>query len=300
MSNVVKFRRIEAAPTFQLNDFRGTLKWIQHHARQNRFATILVSVGFVAVLGLLYWWRIFAMSHISCDNAYVESEITPINSRIMGMVREVLVEENQAVKQGQPLLQLDQTDVLLEQTVKKAKLAKAEVDHDRALQLFRTGALSQADLDLAEANRALSKADLEGTQLKLSFTSVLAPTDGTIAKRSVHPGQFVQPGQSLLVLVASPEKSWIRANLKETQVHAIKPGQTVKVRIDAYPSQLWDGKVIGVFPSSGSVLSLLPPENATGNFTRIVQRIPVKISVLHKPAYPLLPGMSATVTVIAP
>lgn len=300
MSNVVKFRRIEAAPTFQPTNFRATLKWLQYYARQNQFATLLVSAGLVVVVGLLYWWRLFALSHITCDNAYVESEIIPINSRMMGMVHDVLVEENQTVQPGQPLLKLDPTDILLEQTVKKAKLAKAEVDYGRAHQLFRTGALSQADLDLAEANRALSKADLEGTQLKLSFTSVLAPTGGTIAKRSVHPGQFVQPGQSLLVMVGASDQSWIRANLKETQIRAIKPGQAVKVHIDAYPSQVWDGKVIGVFPSSGSVLSLIPPENATGNFTRIVQRIPIKVSVVHKPAFPLLPGMSATVTVIAP
>jgi membrane fusion protein (multidrug efflux system) len=176
-------------------------------------------------------------------------------------------------------------------------LKKAEADGGRATRLQKEHALSDSDYELAEATLAGIKAEVDGSLLKLQFTNVLAATDGIVAKRSAQPGQFVQPGQSLFVIVPT-DRVWIRANFKESNIRLIKPGQEVEIEVDAYPHETWKGKVDFVYPSSVASLSLIPPENATGNFTKVVQRFPVHISFEQKPDLPLRPGMSVEVTIV--
>jgi membrane fusion protein (multidrug efflux system) len=179
------------------------------------------------------------------------------------------------------------------------KLQKAQTDLKRARELHESNAISEFDLENAEANYKANLTDLQGTEIKLKYTKVLSPSDGVVAKRSVQPGQFVQPGQ-VLVVVVDNRKPWIKANFKETQIEHLNPGQDVRIWLDSYPSLVIKGRIETIFPSSGAKLSILPPENATGNFTRIVQRIPVKISVQSSQsvdAIHLRPGMSAQVSV---
>ncbi len=250
----------------------------------------------LAVLALaVYWWG-FYNPKISTENAFVETDLSPVSSRMMGYIREVMVKENDAVKKGQQLLKLDDVDTKLELGFKQAKLKKATADIDRARRLQKQHAISDADLEMAEATLAGITAEVEGGLLKLKFTDVVSPVDGIVAKKSVQPGQFVQPGQSLFVIVPS-NNSWIKANFKESQIRMIKPGQRAEIHVDAYPKEVWLGQVEYIYPSSVASLSLLPPENATGNFTKVVQRFPVKISFEQKPEFPLRPGMSAEPTI---
>jgi membrane fusion protein (multidrug efflux system) len=142
-------------------------------------------------------------------------------------------------------------------------------------------------------------ANLADAQLQLSYTTVTAPSPGRIGRKQVEVGQRVQPGQPLLALVeVSP---WIVANFKETQLERMRPGQPVEIKVDAYPGRIFRGYVESFSPASGAQFALLPPENATGNFTKIVQRVPVKIvfdpESIKGFESMLLPGMSVVPTV---
>lgn len=135
-------------------------------------------------------------------------------------------------------------------------------------------------------------------RLDLDRTDVKAPIAGRIAKKSVDVGRYVQPGQTMLSIV-DDRHIWIEANFKETQVETIRTGQPVEIRIDAYPGTVFRGRVDSLQPGTGSAFSLLPPENATGNFVKIVQRVPVKIVFddPQNPQEPLWPGLSVIASV---
>lgn len=149
----------------------------------------------------------------------------------------------------------------------------------------------EAERTLTELNTTLAKAERD-----LSFTSVRAPFDGTVANRAVEPGQFVQGGTRLMALVPA-DGAYIEANFKETQLADLHAGQKAEISIDALDGDVFEGHVMSLAPASGSEFSLLPPENATGNFTKITQRVPVKVSVPAELAAKLRPGLSVTVSV---
>jgi membrane fusion protein (multidrug efflux system) len=140
------------------------------------------------------------------------------------------------------------------------------------------------------------EAALTVAQVNLSYTKIHAPADGTVGERQVRPGQLVSPGTQILTFVA--ETKWVQANYRETQLTHMKVGDPAEIRIDTYPGKVAHGKVLEIAPASGSQFALLPPDNATGNFTKVVQRIPVKIA-LDDTAYAaqLRPGLSVTATV---
>jgi membrane fusion protein (multidrug efflux system) len=259
--------------------------------------TLIVGVVVAVTVGtLLFYWTYWSARFVNTENAYVEAEFSPVNSRMMGFVKEVLVSESDVVKRGQELLRLDDVDSQLELTFKQAKLKKAQADFARAERLHKEHALSDADLELAEAGLSGIRAETDGSLLKIRFTKILSPIDGIVGKRSAQPGQFVQPGQSLFVIVPT-KKTWVKANFKENSIRSIHKGQKAEIKIDAYPGEQWLGTVDFVYPSSVASLSLIPPENATGNFTKVVQRFPVRISLDEKPNFELRPGMSAEVTI---
>jgi len=150
---------------------------------------------------------------------------------------------------------------------------------------------SRAEASKADAEKA--RAEVKQAELNLSYTRIYAPAAGYITKKNVEPGVFVQVGQSLMAIV--PPKVWVTANFKETQLTRMRPGQSVLVYVDTYPNQTFHGRVDSIQRGTGARFSLLPPENATGNFVKVVQRIPVKI-IFDRPAeladYLLVPGMS--------
>ncbi len=265
--------------------------------KKKMIVMIGAGVALVIISTMSYIWFVYSSSHISTDNAYIEADLYPLNSHIMGYVKNVLVEENDVVKKGQPIIELDDSDLQIELEYKEAKYKKAAIDLGRLKSLHHDSVISNSDLETAEAVATSMRADRDGTLLKMKFTKVVAPVDGVVSKQGVHSGQFVQPGQTLMTIV-SQEKIWLRANFKETQVNKVARGMAVEATVDSYPHIVFNGKVESIYPSSGAAMSLIPPENATGNFTKIVQRFPVKISLERKPGYELRPGMSVVPTIL--
>jgi membrane fusion protein (multidrug efflux system) len=140
------------------------------------------------------------------------------------------------------------------------------------------------------------EAALTVAQVNLGYTKIHAPADGTLGERQVRAGQLVSPGTQVVTFVA--ETKWVQANYRETQLTNMKVGDAAEIRIDEYPGQIFRGKVLQIAPASGSQFSLLPPDNATGNYTKVVQRIPVKIVLDDATqAAKLRPGLSVTATV---
>jgi membrane fusion protein, multidrug efflux system len=329
------------------------------------------------------------------DDAYVRADMTPLSTRISGTVRNMDVDDYQAVKPGQLLVQLDDQDyrAILEEDKAALAGAQAELADNQSAKFIQdakiqnaeagvaqaTGAVSaakaaitavqpevertelerkrqqaliaskatthqqleqtnadadrflgmltgqQASLTSAEAMLASSRALLEAekrqrtaldtrdnlykadiqakeaaiivAEVNLGYTRIVAPTAGAVGERHVREGQLVAPGMQVVDLVKGDV--WIEANYKETQLTNIRRGDTADIRIDTFPGIVLHGKVAEISPASGSQFALLPPDNATGNFTKVVQRIPVKIVL--DPGHPLQntlrPGFSAVVTV---
>ena len=157
--------------------------------------------------------------------------------------------------------------------------------------------------DLVNAKEAQLRAEIEArraalqsAKIAVGYTKIVAPASGYISSRNVQPGQIVVPGTTVVSLVQ--QAPWIQANFKETQLTRMHPGDEAEIRVDTYPSRQWKGHVLIIAPVTGAQTALLPPDNATGNFTKIVQRIPVKITLDSGQDLDLLrPGMSAIVIV---
>ena len=146
-----------------------------------------------------------------------------------------------------------------------------------------------ADLHAKQAGLAVA-------QVNLGYTKILAPADGTVGERQVRPGQLVSPGTQVITFVENAR--WVQANFRETQLTNIRIGDTAEIRIDVYPGQVIQGRVLQIAPASGSQFALLPPDNATGNFTKVVQRVPVKIGLNDSAlTSQLRPGLSVVVKV---
>jgi membrane fusion protein (multidrug efflux system) len=140
------------------------------------------------------------------------------------------------------------------------------------------------------------EAQLQVARVNLGYTRILSPGDGIVGERQVRPGQLVSPGTQVVTYVDSTK--WVQANFRETQLTNMKVGDVAEVQIDLYPGQTLRGKVLQIAPASGSQFALLPPDNATGNFTKVVQRVPVKIALEDsKLVSQLRPGISAVVSV---
>lgn len=138
--------------------------------------------------------------------------------------------------------------------------------------------VSNKQSEVASANIKRAEAMLEAAKLNLSYTVVTAAIDGQVSKIAIQPGQLVQPGQALFYIINNQE-AWVIANFKETQLNKMKMGQKVTVKVDAYPDTDFEGEITSFSPATGSKFSLLPPDNATGNFVKTIQRLPVKISL---------------------
>jgi membrane fusion protein (multidrug efflux system) len=180
----------------------------------------------------------------------------------------------------------------------KDKVDQARAGVEQARANHKQVPIKQADAAAAVAAVARAKANLEADELQLSYTTVVTPVDSVVTKKSVEVGQIVQPGQSLLVLIPLQDV-WVTANFKETQLAKVRPGQKAEIHVDMY-GKTFPGHVDSIAGATGARLSLLPPENATGNFVKVVERIPVKILVDPIPPDKaiLRPGMNVDATII--
>lgn len=392
----------------------------------------VLGVGAIAATGFGYRWWQYAATHETTENATVTGNLHPISARIPGTVIDVEVQDNQPVRQGQLLVELDpqdyqvkvqQAQAALESARRQVEVAQANIsvtaqnaqaqntqatgdisgavaaistakaavteaqsgvpaaqanlaqaeatlqqataDFNRYNSLYQEGAIARQQLDTARAAYdvaiaqrnaaaqgiqqaqakvaqaqegvasaqarlaaargglqqagaakqqttvkqteylaaqtaiAQAEAKLKEAQLQLSYTKIVAPTAGRIGRKNVEVGQQVQPGTPLLAIV--DDQYWVVANFKETQLEDMQPGQPVEVKLDAFPHHTFRGTIDSLSPASGAQFALLPPDNATGNFTKVVQRIPVKVRFdprsIQGYESRIVPGMSAEVTV---
>ncbi|HXM13583.1 MAG TPA: HlyD family secretion protein [Terriglobales bacterium] len=188
-----------------------------------------------------------------------------------------------------------------------AQLASRQADLEEAKTMLRSNedsaeaerrtkaVLESQDLQLI-ADLHAKEAARNASQVNLGYTKIEAPDDGTVGERQVRPGQLVSPGTQVISFV--PRIKWVQANYRETQLTNVKVGDAAEIRIDEYPGRVVHGKVLEIAPASGSQFALIPPDNATGNFTKVVQRIPVKIALEDSSfANSLRPGLSVIATV---
>jgi membrane fusion protein, multidrug efflux system len=214
--------------------------------------------------------------------------------------QEALIKSNATTQQKVEAAVADEERFAAQAASRDADLAQAHTllrSNESAAEAERRGkaVLQSQDTQLI-ADLHAKEAALTVAQVNLGYTRILAPADGTVGERQVRPGQLVAPGTQVMTFVETTR--WVAANFRETQLTNIKPGDAAEVRVDVYPGQLIKGRVLEIAPASGSQFALLPPDNATGNFTKVVQRVPVKIALDDSPlTAQLRPGLSAVVTV---
>jgi membrane fusion protein (multidrug efflux system) len=251
--------------------------------------------------------------YVETDNAQVSAHVVMLSSRVNGTITKVMVDENQRVKKGEVMAQIDTSDYSTVSEAAQSQVAslqarynEAEIGYKRATELVRSQAIPRERFDAAQAafkdtgaKLKQAQAQLEQANLNVSYTKIVAPTDGTVARKSVEPGQFVSVGQPLFGFVDQGAR-WITANLKETEIENVIPGRKSSIEVDAIGDKSFKGEVESIGPSTGATFSLLPPDNATGNFTKVVQRVPVRIKFLDLTADDinrLQAGLSAQVSI---
>ena len=295
----------------------------------------------IVVLGLISGYLYQASKFEETDDAYIETLPVQVAPKVAGQIINVYVQDNQKVKSGDLIAEIDPTDynvqmqqsiakydaTLLKQKSAKATLSAAnsrielaQKDLQRYKNLYKDGAISKQELDkaqtkfdetssdvtqatqdiLSKSNNRVADAELKQlaaarrqAQLNLSYTKIYAPISGSITKKAIERGSYVQTGQSLLSIV--PNEVWVVANYKENQLRNMRVNQPVEIKVDTYPDKIFKGRIESFQRISGAKSSLFPPENAVGSFVKIVQRIPVKI-VFEEPIdpnkYTIVPGMS--------
>jgi membrane fusion protein, multidrug efflux system len=251
-------------------------------------------------ISLTVKYAIFRFHHETTDNAYITAHIHYIAPQITGVVKQVAVENNTRVKSGDLLVQIDPEPFDAQLADATAKNERAEGDYQRAQGLANTRVVSVQDLAHARDDANSAAAQLRMSQLNRRYTTITSPVDGVVGGRSVEVGNTVQPSINLLAIVeANP---WVEANFKETQVAHIHPGQKVSLTVDAIPDHSFSGTVVSIAPASGREFALLPADNATGNFTKIVQRLPVRIEFDRESVKGyeerLAPGLSVVASVL--
>ncbi len=288
----------------------------------------LIGAGLVLVCVAVFGgqWLLVGRHQVSTDNAYVRADISLISAKIEGYVRAVPAAENQAVHAGDVLVEIDPIDSQARMEAARAALAQAQgalaseraerawaaAEVERYRPLAERGLLSPARMEqlqiqarqagggLAAATAAVeaARAQINEAQLDIDRTVIRAPIDGVVGDRQVQVGQLVRSGTPLMSVVPL-QAVYVVANFKETQIARFQPGQQVIVRPDIAHDLRLIGWVESIAPASGSEFSIIPTDTATGNFTKIVQRVPVRIRLDpgQEGLELLRPGLSASVTV---
>lgn len=273
-------------------------------------------LGGVVALGLvafgIYWFS-YAAHFVNTDNAYVGADTAQITPLVDAPVARVLVSETQTVAAGDILVELDSADARLNVAEARATLASANADLTRArIDLSRRqglvsgGAVSGDELnaarnayDSARAARAAAQARLEGAQLALSRMTIRSPIAGIVSDKNVQVGQRVEAGRPLMV-IAPLDTAFVDANFKETQLDRVGVGQPVTLHADLYGHGVtYHGTVVGLAGGTGAAFSLIPAQNASGNWIKVAQRVPVRIALNPQELaeHPLRVGMSMTASI---
>ena len=358
----------DAAGAYKDADGRGKKENGAEPPLYKRPGVVLVVVAVVVMLGVAgTLFLIHSRKHETTDDAFIDGNASQIAAQAAGRVTKLYVNDNQEVKRGDPIVDIDAADIAAkvdqaraqvltaqsqalqaqaqaegqkanaaqaaaqarqaqaestnaqqdlarfrgvdpdavsrqqyDQAVTQARSAKAKVDAARSTEgaaLAQVKA-AEAQVKVAAAQIATARADLETAEIQLGYTHVVAPIDGRITKRTVEVGNVISIGQPILAIVSTD--LWVVANFKETQLTKMRLHQAVSVKVDAFPDVKFAAHVDSVQRATGAYFSLLPAENATGNYVKVTQRVPVKI-VFDRPEdlqrYPIGPGMSVTPSV---
>lgn len=275
------------------------------------FKYIVIFLFFFFSLCTWVGFRIYGTYYLTTDNAYVNANVVQMSARVTGKVEKLYVRNNQYVKQGDRLFDIDAAlfqsavdSARAQVAVSEAELTKADITASRTIKLVNTHFVSPqagdevtANLKAAEAQVNFAKAKLQDALLNLSYTTITAPVNGWVTNLTLRDGDTVAAYQPLFALIDESE-FWVDANFKETEMENLKPNQIADIYTDLYPDHLFHGYVETISGGTGSVFSLLPPQNATGNWVKVTQRIPVKVRITDPTStYPLRIGQSATVTI---
>jgi len=280
--------------------------------RKKLFKIFGVSVSSLLLLYFIYYFFI-GSNHVTTDNAYVGAETSQVNAATGGIIKTINFTDTQEVQEGDVLVIIDDADAKLALSLAQANLAKAEAVMAQTHSLYkRREALKKADsaseeevinaksdFKSAEASFEAAKAGAAQAKLDLERTTVKAPISGVIGRRQVQLGQRVQAG-TLLLSIMPKDEVHVDANFKEVQLRKVKVGQPVKVTSDKYGSSvIYHGKVAGFSGGTGSAFAVIPAQNATGNWIKVVQRVPVRIELSPEELreHPLQIGLSMEVDI---
>jgi multidrug resistance efflux pump len=236
----------------------------QSKFRRKRTLVISAVIRLVIAGGYFAW---NAFHYENTDDARVEGHVMPLCPRVNGRIKAVYVNEGQLVHAGEAMMTIDAEDYKIAEVLAQVNLSEAQ----------STAASSHRDANVQTASSEVARRELQLAQAELNFshTVIGSPVTGIVGKRRVEVGQNVNIGQDL-VDVLPLDDVWVTANFKETQLAHMRPGQPVEVHVDAY-GRKWKGHVTNMGGGTGSVLGLLPTENVTGNYVKVVQRVPVRI-----------------------
>ena len=277
---------------------------------------LFVALGVAVVAGAAgygIWYGLVGSRYVSTDDAYVQADAAQVTPAIAGTIKSLNAQDTQAVKTGDVLAELDPVDAQLALDQANARLAsaradaeKAQLDFDRRSALAGSGSVSGEELSnaksalvAAQATVTTAEAQAHQATVDLSRTTVLSPIDGVVAKRGVQVGQRVMAGTPLMTVVPLKDV-YVNANFREVQLRKVKVGQPAELDADLYGSGVaYHGTVTGIAGGTGSAFAVIPAQNATGNWIKVVQRLPVRIALdpdeLAK--HPLQVGLSMNVTI---
>jgi membrane fusion protein (multidrug efflux system) len=224
------------------------------------FAALIV----VVVAGCYFAWNAF--QYEDTDDAQIDGHVMPLSPRVNGHIQAVYVNEGQLVHAGEAMMTIDAEDYKIAEVLAQVNLSEAQ---STAASSHQNANVQIADVEVARRELQLAQAELN-----FSYTIICSPVTGIVGKRRVEVGQTVNIGQEL-VDVLPLDDVWVTANFKETQLARLRPGQPVEVNVDAY-GRKWKGRIANLGAGTGSLFTLLP-ENATGNYVKVVQRVPVRI-----------------------
>lgn len=292
---------------------------------------VIIPLGLLLAAALAggWYWYVNLRGYITSDDAYIDADRVSISSKMLGRIATLGADEGDTVAAGQVLVTLDDSDLRAQLaqataafslagesvTLARVNLARARDDFRRADQQYRTSVITKeqfdharsaldaadAELGIAVSRVAAARAQSGVVQAQLDNTTIRSPFNGNVAKRWALQGDVVQAGQPVFS-VYDRSKVWIVANLEETNMDLIRLGEDVGISVDGHPDRIFGGRVFQLGGSTAAQFSLIPPNNASGNFTKVTQRVPIKISIEERtPGNPvpalLLPGMSVEIRI---
>jgi membrane fusion protein (multidrug efflux system) len=297
--------------------------------KRKRIIIPVVIIVLLAVVVASYWY-LYRRGYTSTNDAFIDGDPVTVGATILGRIAWLGAREGDSVSEGQVLVRLDDAGLRAQEAQAQANLAlteqslplaridqeRAQTDFDRVRVQYQDNVVTQEEYDharqalelakaryaVAESQVSASEAQLVVVEIQLGNTQVLSPISGVVARKWMMPGDIAQPGQPIFT-VYDLANIWVTANLEETKLAVISVGSPVRISVDAYPGREFSGEVLLIGAATASQFSLIPPNNASGNFTKVTQRVPVKISI-DRPGTAsgaagagLLPGMSVVVKV---